>query len=87
MPSFLGLGHSAKIVLPGGVLVADSGVAVVADSARSAMVGVTTSKHLAFASRIATRVTDTRGATSVVAPTAGSSVVVGRTGKAVRSGA
>jgi hypothetical protein len=58
-------------MLPGGMLVVDSGIAMAAHSISSVVVVVATSKHSASASGIAVGETDTEGAASAMAPTAG----------------
>jgi hypothetical protein len=79
-PGSIGSGHSAKTVLPSGMLVVDSGAVVAAHSVRSTVVGVAALEHSASASRIATGEIDAGGAASRMAPTTGSSAGVGRTG-------
>jgi hypothetical protein len=80
MPGSLGSGRSAKTVLPSGILMRDFGAATTANSTSSTVVGVDASKHSTSTSRIVAGETDTRGAASTMAPVAGSSAGLRRTG-------
>jgi hypothetical protein len=80
MPGSLGSGHSTKTVLPSGILMRDFGAATTANSTGSTIVGVDASKHSTSTSRIVAGETDTRGAASTMAPVAGSSAGLRRTG-------
>jgi hypothetical protein len=69
-----------NIVLPDGMLVADSGTVAATQSASSAIVVVIELEHLASAFGIAVGEIDTRGAASAMASAVGSSMGVRRTG-------